>query len=87
MSEPLPEPTEPEVGAVYSFNEDFGTGTGLIPAGAQITVLGLYGPGTPGLGYCDCFQVLGEFQYFGSTRYMAMPVDDFLARTTKVGES
>lgn len=48
-------------GSTWRFSVDHGVGPGFVPAGAEVTVTGVYPPGTPGLGASDEDTVLVDY--------------------------
>ncbi|MGW0060366.1 hypothetical protein ACWDTT_10610 [Streptosporangium sandarakinum] len=73
------------VGAQYRLRTDFGTGPGMVPAGAVVTVLGIYPPGTPGVGAIDEDTVLCSYHNaYGSTQHLALGVTLFASMFEEV---
>lgn len=58
--------TKPTAGAVYRLKADYGVGPGHLPAGADVTVVGVYPPGTAGLGASDEDVVLAQYERPGA---------------------
>jgi len=49
-------------GKKFQLIDDFGVGPGMVPAGAEVTVTGVYPPGTPGIGAIDEEIVLATYR-------------------------
>lgn len=52
-SEDLPEEAAEWADGWYELTSDYGEGVGMIPAGTRVRVVGVYAPGTPGVGAAD----------------------------------
>jgi hypothetical protein len=49
----LPQDTAEWAGCWFELTADYGEGVGMVPAGTRVRVLGVYAPGTPGVGAAD----------------------------------
>ncbi|MFI6512984.1 hypothetical protein ACIBCT_35745 [Streptosporangium sp. NPDC050855] len=82
MSDPNDIPAE---GESWQLIDDWGVGPGMLLAGAEVTVLGIYPPGTPGIGYSEHDSAVCQHTGLdGNTRFLALAVPDFIIMFRKV---
>ena len=64
--------------SVWRLVRDYGTGNGYVPANSELTVIGVYPPGTPGIGASDEDVVLADYDRPGTApQTLAVPVSMF----------
>ncbi|MEU4534278.1 hypothetical protein AB0G15_05340 [Streptosporangium sp. NPDC023825] len=77
----------PKVDETYKLKADFGSGPGALSAGVTAKVVGIYEPGTPGLGASAEDTVSAELtDADGALRILALPVSQWQELFSKVSK-
>lgn len=67
-----------ECESTWKLVKDFGSGNGYVPAGSEVSVIGVYPPGTPGVGMSDEDTVLASYaRPDADPQTIAVPVSMF----------